>query len=266
MSPSDVITKLLDLDPKTGQVVLVGIACLAAGALVVSWGFSSDMLYAAGYVVAFALVARILAFVVSNPGTRRCLGWTFTAAFTCYMIGLVESAVQLTGRLPATPCYLRIFVELPDSCEQRLAPTIEVVGEAAQEPAAHFAFLDDSGAARLWLAQAEPEPAYNDGPVLLKFGGNVTRDQSMALSHELAALGWPVENGNDGGKAVSDAPYRNEIRFYDPASRDAAIRLAHALHELSPDTEIAVRDFSRLKTWGPDGLLEVWLSDLGTNS
>lgn len=262
MLPSDVFAKLLDIDPKTGRILVVGLAVVAAAAIAASWGFEADVALAGVYILAFAVIALTVAFIVTNPATRRWLGWTMTGCFTVYMAGLVDSAFQLSGRLPSPPCYLRIFVEHPRACELRLAPVVETIGggSAALRTLAPFGVA--SGAARLWLAQGA-EPAYSGGPVYLQFGGHVSRDQSAALAGDLAGSGWAIEGGEAGGEELSSVPPRNEVRFFDPARREDAVRLARAIHDAAPGTEISVRDFSRLAGKAAGGLLEIWIVDLG---
>ncbi|SPH16843.1 hypothetical protein DEA8626_00357 [Defluviimonas aquaemixtae] len=266
MLPSEVLAKLLDVDPRNGKFLLVGLACVAAGAIVASWGFSPDVLLAASYVLGFALVCSVVAFVATNPAMRRWLGWTLTASFTLYMVGLVDSAFQISGRLPAPPCYLRIFVETRESCEQRFAPVVEVIGGTENAALRTRGLLRlVGGPERLWLAQTD-EPAYSGGPIYLQFGDPITRDQSARFAETLAENGWPVEGAEEGGEWVKAVPDRNEVRYFDPAHRDDAVRLAHAIHALIPESEIAVRDFSRLAGKVSAGHLEIWLIDLGRNS
>lgn len=266
MLPAEVLAKLLDLDQRTGKFVLIGLACVAAGALVASWGFSADVVLAALYVLGFALVCSIVAFVATNPSMRRWLGWTVTASFTLYMVGLVDSAFQLTGRLPSPPCYLRIFVETRESCEQRFGPVVEVIGgsdSAALRAPPTFRFAD--GPERIWLAQTT-EPAYTGGPIFLQYGDPVTKDQSMHFAETLAEHGWNVEDAEAGGEWVKGVPDRNEVRFFQSDHMEDALKLARAISELMPGTEIAVRDFTRLAGKRPGGLLEIWLTDLGQES
>lgn len=263
MLPSEVLAKLLDVDPRNGKFLLVGLACVAAGALVASWGFSPDVLLAASYVLGFALICSVVAFVATNSAMRRWLGWTLTASFTLYMAGLVDSAFQITGRLPAPPCYLRIFVETRESCEQRLAPVIEVVGGAESAALRPLGLARmGGGPERLWLAQTDG-PAYSGGPIYLQYGGPVTRDQSAVFAASLGALGWRVEDAEEGGEWVRRVPDRNEVRYFDPDRRQDAVRLAQAIFALIPDTEVAVRDFTRLAGKTSAGHLEIWLIDLG---
>jgi hypothetical protein len=266
MLPSDVFAKLLDIDRRTGRILVIGLACIAAGAIAASWGFQADMAIAAGYILGFALIALTVAFIATNTATRKWLGWTLTGCFTVYMLGLVDSAFKITHRLPSPPCYLRIFIEHPDACERRLAPVVQTIGgtgNAALAPVTPFRTV--SGADRLWRAQAAT-PAYSGGPIYLQFGGQVSRDRSAALASTLAEAGWTIEGDAQGGEEMVSLPDRNEVRFFDPAGEEAALRLAHAIHDAAPGSEIAVRDFTRLAGKAPPGLLEIWLVDLGRAS
>jgi hypothetical protein len=258
MTPTDILQKLLSTNKHVATFILGGLAVLAAAAIAVSWiGQNPDALLIAAYVVGFAFLVTMATYIVRNESTRSVIGWVLTGLIVVFLVGLVESAVSLTGRLPTPACYVRILWEHPKSCEQRLFPPVTV---ALQTPVRALAGVD--GPERLWFAQdaGARVPPYSDGPIFLQFGGGVDRATSTALASRLTTLGWPVQGGDQGGEERSTLPDTNEVRFFDPAAMEAAMELARTIKTERPEAEVAVRDFSKSGLIAPRGLLEIWLS------
>jgi hypothetical protein len=259
MTPTAILQKLLSTNKHIATFILGGLAVLAAATIAVSWiGQNPDALLIAAYILGFAFLVTMATWIVRNDSTRAVIGWVLTGLIVIFFLGLVESAISLTGRLPTPACYIRILWEHPKSCEQRLFPAIPVAADAGPRW-----FAATQGPERLWLAQdtTARTPAYSDGPILLQFGGAVDRATSTALALRLTALGWPVEGGDQGGEALSTLPDTNEVRYFHDASRDAAIDLARTIKSEHPGADIVVRDFSRSGLIAPAGLLEIWLAN-----
>jgi hypothetical protein len=183
------------------------------------------------------------------------------------MVGLFESALQLSGKRPRVPCYIRLPIELPEVCERRLTSDVTVIGGTVSGQLLPVS----GGPERIWFAQTGPiaEAALPADPALatatrvfVQFTGNIERTDSTGLSLGLAALGWQVEGADQGGELVPKGPDRNEVRFFHDADQAAAVALAQSLFALNPDILVAVRDFTRLGTYAPDGQLEVWLDQV----
>jgi hypothetical protein len=259
MTPTAILQKLLSTNKPVATFLLGGLAVLAAATIAVSWiGQNPDALLIAAYVLGFAFLVTMATWIVRNDSTRAVIGWVLTGLIVIFFLGLVESAISLTGRLPTPACYIRILWEHPKSCEQRLFPAIPVASDAGPR---WFAVAD--GPERLWLAQdtaARAEP-YTDGPIFLQFGGAVDRATSIALAARLTALGWPVEGGEQGGEALATLPDTNEVRYFHAGNRDAAIDLARTIKSEHPGADIVVRDFSGSGLIAPTGLLEIWLAN-----
>jgi hypothetical protein len=255
----DVIQKLFATNKPAATFILAGLALLAASSIAVTWiGQNPNALFLAGYILGFAFLVTMATYIVRNPGTRAVIGWVLTAFFVFFLIGLVDSALGFTGRLPTPACYIRIFWEHPKTCEDRLFPPIPIATNDSSTPTA------SGGQERIWLAQNTSVPSrtepYLTGPIYLQFGAEVERDAAIALASELSLYGWPVEGGDKGGEMVKSVPELNEVRFFDPAAEAEAIALAQTLKAAHPHLEIVVRDFSRSGLIAPAGLLEIWLS------
>jgi hypothetical protein len=259
MTPTAVLQKLLSTNKHIATFILAGLAVLAAATIAVSWiGQNPDALLIAAYVLGFAFLVSMATHIVRNERTRAVIGWVLTGLIVVFFLGLVESAVSLTGRLPTPACYVRILWEHPKSCELRLFPAVNVLHDTAPRWLARV-----DGPEQLWLAQdtAPRVPPYTVGPIFLQFGGRIDRDTAINIATRLSALGWPVEGGAQGGEQLAILPDTNEVRFFDPAAMDAAMELARTIKAERPGTDIAVRDFSKSGLITPTGLLEIWLSN-----
>ena len=260
MTPTDVFQKLLNTNKPAATFILAGLALLAAATIAVSWiGQNPDALFIAGYILGFAFLVTMATYIVRNPRTRAVIGWVLTGLIVVFLLGLVESAISLTGRLPTPACYIRILWEHPKFCEARLFPTI-TIGRLDNGP-----ITIAGGPERIWLAQNTQVPArpapYQTGPIFLQFGPAIDRDGAIAIARDLATHGWPVAGGEQGGEQRDNVPDTNEVRFFDPAAEAEAIALARTLKAARPDHDIVVRDFSGSGLIAPVGLLEIWLSN-----
>lgn len=260
MTPTAVFQKLLSTNRAAATFILSGLALLAAATIAVSWiGQNPDALFIAAYILGFAFLVTMATHIVREPHTRAVIGWVLTGLIVVFLLGLVESAIAITGRLPTPACYIRILWEHPKSCEARLFPAISIT------PTDNARLTIPGGPERLWLAQDTPIPVreapYATGPIYLQFGGSVERDAAIAIAGQLSSLGWPVEGDDKGGEMRNQIPDTNEVRFFDPAAEAEAIALARTLKAARPDADIVVRDFSRSGLIAPTGLLEIWLAD-----
>ncbi|MGB5558126.1 MAG: hypothetical protein WBN04_08940 [Paracoccaceae bacterium] len=268
MTPVAIIQKLLQVNPTVAKFILAGLGVLAAASLAVTWiGGNPQALYLAGYILGLAFLATIIAFVANNRWMCLVLGWAVTGTFIAFLVGLVDSAVGLSGRLPTPACYVRIIFEAPQTCEQRLIPSIEITSLDAPDASPwHWQIAAVRSDARLWRAQADAgtQPRatpYDKGPIALQVAADVPTESAIALSQTLASLGWPVADGDMGGEKVTKHPDQNEVRFFDESAAEDAMALAHAIKAQRPDARIVVRDFSHSGLIAPSGLLEIWLNE-----
>jgi hypothetical protein len=264
MTPVDSLSTLLKVNPNVGKFVFAGLGVLAAAVLLLSFGSDvNDAAVAAIYLLAFAAAATILSFISRRERMRAAICWIVIVTFGLWVIGLIESAVQLTGKLPRTPCFITLPIELPEACEARLTRDVMVVGGSANAAL-------DLGPERIWLAQDTGTPVAPVDPAILstsrvfiQFTDAVTRDQTVALAQTLTEVGWTIEGKDLGGELVEAGPDDNEVRFFHPEDQAAAVALAETLFALSPTAPVRVRDFSRLGSYTPLGQLEVWLQEIG---
>ncbi|WP_157033224.1 hypothetical protein [Loktanella sp. S4079] len=269
MSPIQILSRLFKVSPKIAAFILAGLAVFAAAAIVLSFGSNiADLQVVAIYILVLAAVATVVAFILNDGLMRATICWICITAFGGWTIGLFDSALQISGRLPALPCYIRLPVTHPDECLAQLAPTVAEFGTEQQE-AQRLPSLQGSPE-RLWFAQATPAPNYkkadpalvSDTQIFVHFGDNVAQKDIETLADNLIALDWRIPDGNARGEQVENTPQRNEVRYFHPQDSDAAIALAETLYALSPDTPISVRDFSRLGSYVPNGQFEIWVNAL----
>lgn len=262
MTPTALFQKLFSTNKAAATFIIAGLGLLAAAAIAVSWiGQNPDALFLAAYILGFAFIVTMATHIVGDPRKRAVIGWVLTGLIVVFLLGLVESAVSLTGRLPTPACYIRILWEHPKSCEQRLFPAIPIAALRAPRPW----LARTAGPERLWLAQ-DSLPAfrltpYENGPIFLQFGNRLDRKTAIDIARQLTTLGWPIAGDERGGERRDLVPDTNEIRFFDSAAQADAIALAHTLKAARPDIAIVVRDFSKSGLIAPRGLLEIWLSE-----
>jgi hypothetical protein len=251
MTPTDVLQKLLATNKTASRFILAGLGLIAAAAVAVTWiGDNPNAILLAAYILGFAFVVSITAFIVSNPRLRSVLGWVFTGIFTLFLLGLVDSAIGLSGRLATPACYIRMFWEDPRACQARLYPAEKV--PPAPAPTADVA----PASAPVPDAAVPAQP----GEIYLQYRAGLDRTRMIALTRALADQGWTVANGETGGEPGDPIPDQNEVRFFDAASHDAAFRLASALNAMPGTPAFVVIDLAQSGYIVPPGHIEIWVS------
>lgn len=260
MSPLQTLSRLLKVDPKTGTFILTGLALLAAAAMALAFGSNiDDAVVLAVYIMVFALAVTVLTFISRHETMRTTISWIAIAAFGGWVVGLFGSVLRMPPTLPQLPCYIRLPIELPAMCEARLTTTTTVIGGDDNA----WLLPGPEGPERIWTVQDRVLPPAPDGvTVVLQFTDTVSRDATIPLTTGLADLGWVISDGTAGGEEVSAGTDQNEVRYFRPEDSAAAVQLAETLYAQNPTAPIAVRDFTRLGTYAPAGLLEVWLNTL----
>ncbi len=259
MNPIDAFSQTLKINPNAAKLISAGLGVMAAAAILISWGSNlEDLRLAATYVLAFACVVTLLAFIARNNRMTTVLSWILVAGFGMFVLGLVGSVFRVPPSLPPTPCYLRILFELPETCIESLRNTDNDLRIGSAAPV----LAPIEGPERLWHAQEGVTPVATDhaGHVFLQFSTPIDRGTATGLASALLGLDWNVQGADKGGELVDKGPATNEVRYFKAVDRQAAIELAQTIHGLHPDTPIYVRDFTRLGAFVKDGTLEVWLS------
>ena len=268
MSPIQILSRLFKVSPTIAAFIFAGMGVFAAAAIVLSLGSDiSDLSVVAIYLVVLAAIATVLAFILNDGLMRATICWICITAFGGWTVGLFDSALQLSGRLPSLPCYIRLPVSHPEECMARFAPTVAEIG-GPQQDTLDLPGID--GPETLWFAQLVTEPPIphadptiaQSAKVFLHFTPDVQPDEVEALADNLTALDWPIPEGQARGELVTNGPKRNEVRYFHPSDNEAALALAETLYALSPDTPVSVRDFSRLGSFVPDGQFEIWVNAL----
>ena len=262
MSPLQTLSRLLKVDPKTGTFILTGLALLAAAAMALAFGSNiDDAVVLAVYILAFALAVTVLTFISRQETMRTTLSWIAIVAFGGWVAGLFGSVLQLPPTLPPLPCYIRLPIELPEVCKERLGRHDGQVG--GTDNAWLWTPPDyGPGVDRIWTAQ-DPAVLPPDGVVVvLQFTDTVARDTTIALTTTLTDQGWVISDGTAGGEQVASGPDQNEVRYFRQEDRDAAYLLAEAIYAQFPSAPIDIIDFTRLGAYTRSGQLEVWLNTL----
>lgn len=261
MSPLLALKNFIKFDPETARFIYAGLVVFAVGAVVIGFGVDQWAAAKVGAVaIVFALVLSLVMYIAKHPVMKAVLGWMLVVTFGYFLLCVTASIfprgpiVHLVGPQPPFTCYLGLIAVAPvsvEECEARNAPTVAEIGGNGQSS------WMPSGPDRLWFAQASAVP--ENAKIFLQFGEAAKRDLAKSIAGGLLAEGWAVQGADLGGELVTAVPDANEVRFFKPEDRQAAIDLATSLSQLTGGEGVAVRDFSRLYPLAAEGQLEVWL-------
>lgn len=275
LTPTSILEKLFKVDPRVARVILIGLAALAAVALVGSWNIDATtilpvVLWLAGGYVLFAFLANMPGWFGSLLGGLATLG--FAAYVGLFGVQLVTQN-RYNPPLMVAGCY---FAPAQQGCPLKVLPPEErgeIVVAASEggssrdvprEGTAPGAIvLPDVGAAPAPAAGPSPPAAEPPGVDLSRlrvfvqyFGRTIEEGQAGRLVGRLADAGWPVSPDVE---ALSSAFGLNEVRYFHAEDEAAARELAQmipAMVDWVP--EMRVRDFTHVSGARP-GLLEVWI-------
>ena len=266
LTPGSILERLFKVDPRIARVLLVGLAVLAAIAMVGAWRIDPSrilptFLWLAGGYVVFAFLANMPGWMGALLGGLACFGF---AGYLCLFSVQLVAQNSLTPPLMAAGCF---FSPAQQGCPMNVLPTAragptEVAGvapEAGTRGAADLSFGEAVGDAPQW---EDPELRAGAGEtyqVYIQYadrrldGGRVA-----SLAQELANAGWWVSSEL---RQLASAYGLNEVRYFHEEDRPAALELAAEVAALAPwAEEVRVRDFTRAGEEAPQGLLEVWVS------
>ncbi len=263
MNPVDIFRETLRVNRPVAVFLLAGACLLALATMILNFiGDAEATLTIALWILGLAFVVTVLTFAIGNPLLRASLGWTFFGCFVLFLAGFVDSAMQITKRLPVPVCYVRMLIQHPDHCLREHFPSQQV----ALVSGSRFAFF--TGPERLWLTGDEPleprVPPY-PGPIYIQVAPGVDAATPVSVVDTLTDLGWPTVGGIKGVDYVRIGPRNSEVRYFDPGQREDAWNLARALKQALPDRDIYVSDFTKSGRVARAGLLEIWISPAGTN-
>jgi hypothetical protein len=209
LTPGSIIEKLFQVDPKVARVILIGLAVLAAIAIVGNWGLEAGNILPV--VIWLAVCYLLFAFLANMPGwLGRLLGTVASLAFVAY-VGLF--AVQLVSVNRYNPpimvagCF---FSPNQQGCPLQVLPASQraPVEMASAEPGETE---PDAAGQPGTIARPSPDPAVPsrvtppDGRDLSAyrvfvqyFPQRIDTAQARDLASGLAAEGWPVATDVEG--------------------------------------------------------------------
>jgi hypothetical protein len=230
MTPTDILEKLLATNRTAARIILAGLGLIAATALAVSWiGDNPQAILLAAYILFFAFLVSMVTFIVTNRRIRNALGWVMTAGFTLFMVGLIDSALGMSGRLPMPACYVRIFWEAPKACEMRLMDPAVIVREEAATPEAEPDSADADSDESPEVREVVPSPAApelreitlppttlaSDESEVLLDGAQNTSDVEVAATDEEPPAIDPDEPERSGSVWLQFGPAEDRERMAD---------------------------------------------------
>jgi hypothetical protein len=115
MSPILAFSQLLRVEPRTGRILLAGLAVVAVAAIAFAWGVD---IYSAGiaglYVVLLGVIILVIQSVIDDPRLKAILSWFFVCFFIASVLTLFVSVVfQDKGWLPSPKCLIHFWNDCP---------------------------------------------------------------------------------------------------------------------------------------------------------
>ena len=213
MTPVQVIERLLKVDPRTGRLLLGGLAVVAIAAIATSWQINVTTAGLIGlYIAGLGVLASVFAQIVRDPLLQRVLSMFFVVLIMVVISAFVVSVIFRSQGLISPPYCLVRFWESCDEIEGRLTR-------------ANSKTLDARVVIPEAIAPSAVVPA--NYKVFIQFAGLITRESIVALNSSLKAGGWRVQGAS--GERTQKAAGYNEVRFGSEADRAAAQTLADAV-------------------------------------
>jgi hypothetical protein len=266
MQPVAVFQSLLKVNRPVAIFLLAGCGLLALSVIALNFmGNMTHTLTTALWILGLAFVVSIMTFVVNNKLLRTTLCWTFFGFFVLFLLGFVDAALQLSGRLPPPVCYLRMFVQDRASCEAQNVPR-----QLVENGAVSRVDFREQAVGLIWRVQAaETIPpratAYDQGPIYVQVSPGVEAAEAEMAVSMLIVAGWPTVSGIGGIEYVASGPSDSEVRYFHAGDAVAALELAQALKIALPGHPVYVADFSQSGLIAPAGQLEIWISPVQTS-
>ncbi|MEL6913736.1 MAG: hypothetical protein AAFP13_04490 [Pseudomonadota bacterium] len=128
MSPIQAFSKLLHVNPVVGNILLAGLAILAAAAIAVSWGNVANLVPLGITIVALGVAVTIISVIFRNEIMQTVLAWIAIAGVVVVLgLGLDAMLGRKGMRIaPPLPCWPTLLSELPEQCLARLTSTTRV--------------------------------------------------------------------------------------------------------------------------------------------
>jgi hypothetical protein len=203
LTPGSIIEKLFQVDPKVARVILIGLAVLAAVAIVGNWGLEAGNILPV--VIWLAVCYLVFAFLANMPGwLGRLLGTVASLAFVAYVCLFAVQLVTINSYNPPIMVAGCFFSPNQQGCPLQVLPAAEraPVESAAAEPDR----AEPDAAARPGTitrpAPGSPLPSRaalpdgldpSDYRVFIQyFPQRIDTAQAIGLANGLAAEGWSV--------------------------------------------------------------------------
>lgn len=248
--PGEILSELLKVNPVVGNLILCGLAVIAAATIILQWNVDRDAAIAwASVILAIGIGLTILSRIFADKdyaAQARVLAWGLVASLVCWVCLWFGAVV---GLLPTVDrdC-LNPFV----TCNKRL-----YTAQGFHRWPVASAWIAGAHASELALPrpiQLAQAPALNRSSyvIYLQFAGFVRTDVQV-LSANLKALGWRIP----GEERTGAANQQNVIRYRSAADQAAAQALANDVN-----AQPALRNKVKLEL-NPTisaGTMEIWIS------
>ena len=243
-SPLDFLKTWAEANPQQATVLLAGVACFAAVAIVLGFGIDlqanvKNVYIVLGVGVSLLVVTRIL----NNELMANALTWFALLIGMAWLVVFIVFQAGLGD--PVTHQRLGCLVKFWQDCQL----TADQLGAQAAPKINSGAFSDIT-------RNQPPAPAPNLA-VKVQFAGAIERDTIRTMMKDLTSKNWKVLGVAGGGERTAKAATYAEVR-YSGANKAAAEALARAVSAYG----IAGRPLTAVSNAAVDpNELEVWISN-----
>lgn len=244
MSPLEFLREWSKNNPRLSSIVLSGVACFAAVAVVLSFGINLETnVKNVYYIIGVGVSAAIIAEVINNKIISSVIAWfcfilmiCWTSAFVIYKAMILDATHH--QRLA---CVVRFWEEcklVADNIAEETAPKVE---------------------SKITLAVSSVPKAEigRTLKVFVQFAGSISRDAVRTMMRDLESKNWAVQGTQGGGERTIRAAGQSEVRYSgDNAAAAEALAVAVTAYGISGRPVKPVRN-----PLVASDELEVWISN-----
>lgn len=244
MSPTGFLKEWSEKNPKQSAIVLAGVACFAAVAVVLGFGIDlQSNIKNVYYIIGAGVSVVILSRMLNNEIMSSTFTWfVFILAVLWTIAFIIYKAVLLPPlHHQRLACVVQFWEEckiVADNVAEASAPPIESKITAA-------------------IASVPKAEIGKNLKVYVQFAGSISRDKVRAMMRDLESKNWAVQGAQGGGERTVLAAGQSEVRYSgDNAAAAEALAKAVTAYGISGQPVKPVKN-----QLVPVGQLEVWISN-----
>lgn len=248
VSPLDFLKTWADANPQQAAILLSGIACFAAVAIVLGFGIDLQANVKNVYIVVACGVALFLVTrILNNELMTTVLTWFALAMGLLWAVAFVSYKAALGDAV----LHQRL------GCVVYFWQDCQFVADALAADAAANSGSETGQEQLTEITKAQPEAPTRNLAVTVQFAGAIDRATIRAMMKDLASKSWSMRGTEGGGERTANAAGYAEVR-YSGNNKTAAEALAKAVSAYAiANRPLKVVPTSAVKA----NELEVWISN-----